>query len=42
MDIVKNYKMGPIFTPPVLSKAEGPWATLVAVAVRLQLDGRLD
>jgi quinoprotein glucose dehydrogenase len=30
MDIVKNYKMGPIFTPPVESKAEGPWATLVS------------
>ena len=30
MDIVKHYKMGPIFTPPVVSKAEGPWATLVA------------
>jgi quinoprotein glucose dehydrogenase len=24
----KNYKMGPIFTPPVVSKAEGPWGTL--------------
>jgi quinoprotein glucose dehydrogenase len=30
LEIVKHYKMGPIFTPPVLSKAEGPWATLVA------------
>jgi len=30
MEIVKNYKMGPIFTPPVESKAEGPWATLVS------------
>ncbi len=30
LEIVKNYKMGPIFTPPVLSKAEGPWATLVS------------
>ncbi len=30
LEIVKNYKMGPIFTPPVLSTAEGPWATLVA------------
>lgn len=30
LDIVKHYKMGPIFTPPVVSKAEGPWATLVA------------
>lgn len=30
LEIVKNYKMGPIFTPPVVSKPEGPWATLVA------------
>ncbi len=30
LEIVKHYKMGPIFTPPVESKAEGPWATLVA------------
>ncbi len=30
LEIVKDYKMGPIFTPPVVSKAEGPWATLVA------------
>jgi len=29
LDLVKNYKMGPIFTPPVLSKAEGPIATLM-------------
>jgi quinoprotein glucose dehydrogenase len=26
--IVANYKMGPMFTPPVESKEEGPWATL--------------
>ena len=30
LDIVKHYKIGPIFTPPVVSKAEGPYATLVA------------
>src|SRR4029079_13078697 len=30
LEIVKIYKMGPIFTPPVESKAEGPWATLVS------------
>jgi len=30
LELVKHYKMGPIFTPPVVSKAEGPWATLVA------------
>jgi len=28
LDIVKNYKMGPIFTPPVLSQRPGPLATL--------------
>jgi quinoprotein glucose dehydrogenase len=28
LEIVKNYKIGPIFTPPVESKTEGPWATL--------------
>lgn len=27
--LVSRYKIGPIFTPPVLSKAEGPLATLV-------------
>ena len=26
--IVANYKMGPMYTPPVESKASGPWATL--------------
>jgi quinoprotein glucose dehydrogenase len=30
LEIVKKYKMGPIFTPPVESKADGPWATLVS------------
>ncbi|MEI9813601.1 MAG: hypothetical protein WDO18_13565 [Acidobacteriota bacterium] len=30
VELIKNYKIGPIFTPPVLSKAEGPWATLVS------------
>ena len=30
LEIVKKYKMGPIFTPPVVSKAEGPYATLVS------------
>jgi len=30
LDLVKNYKLGPIFTPPVLSKQEGgPLATLM-------------
>lgn len=30
VELIKNYKIGPIFTPPVLSKTEGPWATLVS------------
>lgn len=30
LEIIKNYKIGPIFTPPVESKASGPWATLVS------------
>ena len=28
LEVVKRYKMGPIFTPPIVSKAEGPIATL--------------
>jgi quinoprotein glucose dehydrogenase len=28
MQIVAKYKLGPLFTPPVVSKAEGPLATL--------------
>jgi quinoprotein glucose dehydrogenase len=28
IELIKNYKIGPMFTPPVESKAEGPWATL--------------
>ncbi len=28
LEIVKNYKMGPIYTPPVVSKLPGPIATL--------------
>ncbi len=28
--LVSKYKLGPLFTPPVVSKAEGPLATLVA------------
>jgi quinoprotein glucose dehydrogenase len=30
--IVSKYKLGPIFTPPVVSKAEGPLATLYMAA----------
>jgi quinoprotein glucose dehydrogenase len=30
IQVASRYKMGPIFTPPVVSKAEGPLATLVA------------
>ena len=28
MKLIARYKYGPIFTPPVVSKAEGPLATL--------------
>ena len=28
LDVVKRYKMGPLFTPPVLSSLDGPLATL--------------
>jgi quinoprotein glucose dehydrogenase len=28
LEIVSKYKLGPIFTPPVVSKPEGPYATL--------------
>jgi quinoprotein glucose dehydrogenase len=28
LEVVKRYKMGPLFTPPVLSKLDGPLATL--------------
>jgi quinoprotein glucose dehydrogenase len=28
IEVAKHYKMGPLFTPPVWSKEEGPWATL--------------
>jgi quinoprotein glucose dehydrogenase len=27
--LVSRYKIGPLFTPPVVSKWEGPWATLM-------------
>ena len=30
--LMSNYKYGPIFTPPVVSKAEGPLATLTLAA----------
>ena len=29
LDLVKNYKLGPIYTPPVLSQKPGPLATLM-------------
>ena len=38
--VVERYKIGPIFTPPVVSKAEGPLATLTA-GVRHELAGWL-
>src|SRR5260370_11541890 len=28
--LVSRYKMGPLFTPPVVSKAEGPLGTLIS------------
>ncbi len=28
VELVKNYKMGPMFTPPIVSKSEGPLALL--------------
>ena len=28
MQLVSKYRIGPIFTPPVVSKMEGPLATL--------------
>ncbi len=32
MKVISRYKIGPIFTPPVVSKPEGPLATLVLAA----------
>jgi quinoprotein glucose dehydrogenase len=32
MAVISKYKIGPVFTPPVVSKAEGPLATLVMAA----------
>ena len=32
MKVISKYKIGPVFTPPVVSKAEGPLATLVMAA----------
>ena len=28
LEIAKHYRLGPLFTPPIYSKPEGPWATL--------------
>ena len=43
LKIVARYKMGPIFTPPVVSKLEGPLGTLMAPSAgrRHELAGRL-
>ena len=30
MELVSHYKIGPLFTPAVVSKAEGPLATIVS------------
>jgi quinoprotein glucose dehydrogenase len=32
LKVISRYKIGPLFTPPVVSKAEGPLATLVLAA----------
>jgi quinoprotein glucose dehydrogenase len=32
MTVISKYKIGPVFTPPVVSKVEGPLATLVMAA----------
>ena len=32
LQLASKYKLGPIFTPPVVSKAEGPYGTLVMAA----------
>ena len=32
MTVISKYKIGPVFTPPVVSKVEGPIATLVMAA----------
>jgi quinoprotein glucose dehydrogenase len=32
LKVISRYKIGPLFTPPVVSKAEGPLATLVMAA----------
>lgn len=29
LEVIKKYKTGPLYTPPTLSKPEGPWGTLV-------------
>src|SRR5690242_14439721 len=33
LKLVSKYKIGPIFTPPVVSKVEGPLGTLIAPGV---------
>ena len=33
LEVVSRYKLGPIFTPPVLSRLEGPLGTLMAPAM---------
>jgi quinoprotein glucose dehydrogenase len=32
--LVKNYVIGPLYTPPTLSKPEGPWGTLVSPGIQ--------
>ena len=40
--VASRYKMGPIFTPPVVSKVEGPLGTLVFGCCQGGPDGRAD
>ena len=41
VELVKKYKMGPMFTPPVVSKLEGPLAPAHEGARRHELAGRV-
>ena len=41
VELVKKYKMGPMFTPPVVSKLEGPLAAAHEGTRRHELEGRV-
>ncbi len=34
LELVKNYTIGPLFTPPTLSKPEGPFGTLISPGIQ--------